>query len=301
MTGLSREIFDKWQIRRSKAQKTAFIELIQSRIPGAKIEQKGISRNIVIGDVDSAKVLLTAHYDTCAVMPIPNFLTPKNIPVYILYNLFIVAVLLAVAVGVGAVVEHFTDSFDIAYFVGLALYFLLLGLMMMGPANKHTANDNTSGVITLLEIYDAMTEEERAKVCFVLFDNEESGLLGSSAFYKMHKSEMQDKLLVNFDCVSDGDHMMLVIKKKAEEAYGQALRSSFLPEGKKRVLFEKASTTLYPSDQRHFPLGVAVSCFNRAPVIGYYMDKIHTPKDTVFDERNITMLKNCVLRFVGEI
>lgn len=298
MTGLSREILDNWQVRRSKGQKTAFIEFIQSHIPAAKVEQKGSSRNIVIGDVDSAKVVLTAHYDTCAVMPIPNFLTPKNIPVYIIYNLFIVAVLLAVAVGVGAVVEHFTDSFDIAYCVGLGLYFILLGLMMMGPANKHTANDNTSGVITLLETYDAMDEAQRAKVCFVLFDNEENGLVGSSVFYKKHKAAMKDKLLINFDCVSDGDYAMLVIKKKAEEAYGQALRRAFLPEGEKKMLFEKSSTTIYPSDQQHFPLGLAVSCFNKAPVIGYYMDKIHTPKDTVFDERNISMLKNSVLRFV---
>lgn len=301
MTGLSQEIFDKWQIRRSKAQKTAFIELVQSRIPEARVEQKGSSRNIVIGDVDSSRLVLTAHYDTCAVMPIPNFLTPKNIPVYILYNLFIVAVLLAVAVGVGAIVEHFTASFDIAYCAGLAVYFLLLGLMMLGPANKHTANDNTSGVITLLEIYEAMDEDARAKVCFVLFDNEENGLVGSSAFYRMHKAAMQDKPLINFDCVSDGDHAMLVIKKKAEAAFGQALRGAFLPEGEKQVLFEKASTTLYPSDQQHFPLGVAVSCFNKAPVIGYYMDKIHTPKDTVFDRRNIEMLKNCVLRLVEGI
>lgn len=298
MTGLSREIFDHWQIRKTKAQKTAFIDFIQSRIPEAKVEKKGSSRNIIIGDVDSAKLLLTAHYDTCSVMPIPNFLTPKNFPVYIVYQLLIVGVLLALAFGVGAAVEHFTDSFESSYFAGLIVYFAILGLMMKGPANKHTANDNTSGVITLLELYEAMSVEMRSKVCLVLFDNEENGVVGSAAFMRMHKKVMQDKLLINFDCVSDGDYAMLVIKKKAEAAHGAALRRAFLPEGEKQVLFEKASTTIYPSDQRHFPLGVAVSCFNKAPVIGYYMGKIHTSRDRVFDERNITLLKNCVLRFV---
>ena len=170
--------------------------------------------------------------------------------------------------------------------------------MMRGPANKHTANDNTSGVITLLEIYDAMSEVQRAKTCFVFFDHEESGLVGSAFFAKKHKEAMKEKLLINFDCVSDGDHVMLVIKRKAEKAYGEALRAAFLPEGEKKMLFEKSATTVYPSDQANFPVALAVSCFNRAPLIGYSMDKIHTPKDTVFDERNIALLRSCVLRFV---
>lgn len=301
MTGLSKEILDSWQVRKKTAQKTAFIGLIQSHIPEARVEKKGASRNIVIGDVDCAKVVLTAHYDTCSVMPFPNFLTPKNIAFYIFYQLLVVAVLFALAFGVGAAVEYFTDSFEVAYCCGLIVYFAALALMMKGPANKHTANDNTSGVITLLEIYEAMSAEKRAQTCFVLFDNEESGLVGSAAFYKMHKAAMKDKLLINFDCVSDGDHVMLVIKKKAEASWGNALRKAFLPEGEKRVLFEKSSTTVYPSDQRNFPVALAVSCFNKAPVLGYYMDKIHTPKDTVFDERNITLLKNSVLRFVEEL
>ena len=35
---------------------------------------------------------------------------------------------------------------------------------MLGKPNKHTANDNTSGVITLLEIYGKMSEDERKNV-----------------------------------------------------------------------------------------------------------------------------------------
>ena len=31
------------------------------------------------------------------------------------------------------------------------MYWVMLLLMMVGPANKHNANDNTSGVVTVLE------------------------------------------------------------------------------------------------------------------------------------------------------
>ena len=36
--------------------------------------------------------------------------------------------------------------------------------MMAGPANKHTANDNTSGVITLTEIMQSVPKELRDSV-----------------------------------------------------------------------------------------------------------------------------------------
>ena len=52
------------------------------------------ARNIVIGDPEAAKVLYTAHYDTCARMPFPNFITPKCLPIYLLYQILLTVVLL---------------------------------------------------------------------------------------------------------------------------------------------------------------------------------------------------------------
>ena len=36
--------------------------------------------DIVFGDVDHAYTIITAHYDTCARMLLPNFSTPGNLP-----------------------------------------------------------------------------------------------------------------------------------------------------------------------------------------------------------------------------
>ncbi len=289
MTGLSAEIFEKYQVRKSKKQKTAFIELIQSRIPEAKVEKKGSVRNIVIGEPDSARVIFTAHYDTCAFMPLPNFITPKNIFIYIIYQLFLTAIIFALAVGIG-VGAGLLISPDIAPAVSVLILWLLLYLMMAGPANPRTANDNTSGVITLCEIYEAMSAEQREKCAFVFFDLEEQGLVGSSAFWRKHKKAVKDTLLINFDCVSDGDHILLVNSKKALAKYGAFLENSFLPQGDKKLLFEKSSAAFYPSDQSRFPCGVGVAALKKAKFIGYYMNRIHTPRDTVFDEKNIRLL-----------
>ena len=86
--------------------------------------------------------------------------------------------------------------------------------MMAGPANRHTANDNTSGVITLLEIALSLPEELRSDVCFVWFDNEERGLLGSAAFAGKHKETKKGALVLNFDCVGDGDSLQFFPTKR---------------------------------------------------------------------------------------
>ena len=300
MTSLSREILADWQVRKSKKQKSAFIELIQSHIPEAKPEQKGSTRNIVIGDADSAKVIYTAHYDTCAVMPLPNFITPKNIVFYIIYQLVITALVFALAYVFGCAVTVLARDQAIGNLCGYCFLWLLIALMIAGPANRHTANDNTSGVITLIETYYAMSPEDRAKCAFVLFDKEELGLVGSALFQKMHKESMKEKLLINFDCVSDGDHILFVSSKKAHKAHAEALEAAFLPRGGKNVMFEKSSRCFYPSDQKNFAYGVGVAALKKSPILGYYMDRIHTPRDTVFDERNIELLRDGAVRLAAK-
>ena len=291
MTSLSSEIFENFQVRKTKKQKSSFIELIQSRIPEAKVEKKGRARNIVIGEPDSAKVIFTAHYDTCAVMPLPNFITPKNIFIYIIYQLFLTAIIFTVAIGCG-VAAGLLVSPELGSLIAFVLIYLLFYLILAGPANPHTANDNTSGVITLCEIYEAMSEQQRKNCAFVFFDLEELGLVGSSAFWRAHKKEVKDTLLINFDCVSDGDNILLVSSKKTLAKYGEALESSFPPRGDKKTLFEKSSSAFYPSDQSRFPCGVGVAALRKAKFIGYYMNRIHTPRDTVFDEKNIEFLRS---------
>ena len=81
MTELSREILRDWQVRKTKEQKSRFIAFLQERLPALRIEEGGLPRcrNLILGDIESADVVFTAHYDTCARLPFPNFITPKNL------------------------------------------------------------------------------------------------------------------------------------------------------------------------------------------------------------------------------
>ena len=300
MTELSRTILETWQVRKTKQQKSDFIAFLQTEFPELQVEKGKFGvRNLVLGSVADAKVVLGAHYDTCARLPFPNFLTPKNFLCYLGYQLLILIPFFAVAFLLSFFLTLAGVPGEVTYWLVLAAYFGLLALMMAGPANRHTVNDNTSGVITLLECYAAMSEEERRETAFVFFDLEESGLIGSAQFAKRHKAEMKGKLLLNFDCVSDGDHFLVIANKKARAAHEDALRAAFskAPEGK-TVSFEKAATTIYPSDQANFPVSVAISAFKRHPVFGLYMDRIHTKRDTELDERNIRWLVESTRKLV---
>ncbi|MBE6607977.1 MAG: Zn-dependent exopeptidase M28 [Ruminococcaceae bacterium] len=303
MTETTKTIFEKYQIRKSKKQKSDFRDCVKSIAYGGgykfSIERgKMGADNIVIGDVSRAKVVYTAHYDTCPILPFPNFITPKNFLIYLLYQIFITCIFLLVPmliIGSAflAVAKNAGLSEDVTGVIYLVIYYLILiaflFFMMAGPANKHTANDNTSGVTTLIDIMNALPDTLKDDVAFIFFDLEESGLFGSKSFYAQHKSMMKDKLLVNFDCVSDGENILIVVNKKARH-YTEYLKEAFIDT--KNIHVEVAEKgVFYPSDQASFPCGIGVASLKYSKMLKtYYMDKIHTNKDTVYREENIEFL-----------
>lgn len=299
MTETTKEIFEKYQIRKNKKQKSAFIEYVKhlSTDQGYTVHvEKGMfgARNIVVGDPSRAKVVYTAHYDTCPVLPFPNFITPKCIALYLLYQVGIIfGIFATVAIGVGVLavlVEALNLGTDFTFWATEIAYFGLLFLLLAGPANKHTANDNTSGVTLLIDIMCDLPENERDSVAFVFFDLEEMGLFGSMSFARKHKREMKNKLLLNFDCVSDGENMLFALRKNAKK-YRTAIETTFEAKDGFRVdVADKG--VFYPSDQMQFPCGVGVAALRSTKGGLLYMNRIHTRRDVIYREENIAFLKN---------
>ena len=302
-------ILDKFQIRKSKKQKEAFrrwlCETLEREGYAPVVEKSkslAASYNVVVGDPGKAKVILGAHYDTCAVMPVPNFMTPRNMLVYLIYQLLLVVLVFAVAAVPAVAAALLGVPEPAVLLIWYAALLLCLWWMMDGKANKHTVNDNTSGVITLLEVALALPQEQWEQVCLVFFDNEEKGVLGSAAFVKIHKKEIAGTLMLNFDCVSDGDYIQFYPAKalKKDEPTLKRLEQAFSSTADKTVEVVR-SFGFYPSDQRSFPRGVGVCALKKKPVIGYYMDRIHTGRDTVLEQANLALLRDGVLRLVNTI
>lgn len=301
MTETTKEIFQKYQVRKSKKQKTAFIEYVKQIAQcygyDCTVEKGAFGvRNIVIGTPDTAKVLYTAHYDTCPRLPFPNFITPKNFLIYLLYQFLIVGIFFAFSFALGffiglisSYVPGMSDTVRlILSFLPQLVCLLFLYLLLDGPANKNTANDNTSGVTTILDIMKELPQDQKSKVAFVLFDLEEAGLFGSASFASKHKAIKKNTLVLNFDCVSDGETILFALKRTTKQ-YTQLLQKAFVSTAD--ITVEITKNAFYPSDNASFKGGIGVASLKKSKHFGIlYMDRIHTNKDVIYREENIRFL-----------
>ena len=299
MQDASTQILKRFQVRCRWRQKIAFIEWLKPRLEqaGYRVRMEASrrltrSRNMVVGDIARAKIIFGAHYDTPALLPFPNFIAPKSLPATAAFQLFILVVALAVALPVGWLVSRLAQSALAGSIVICLVFALFFFFLLAGIPCPATANDNTSGVIALLECALTMPQNARDQVAYVFFDNEEKGMLGSVAFFSRHKNLLKDKPLLNFDCVSDGDDLYLAPKgtAKNDKALIISLTNAFKAMPGKRVHIENGMF-IFPSDQSVFKHAVAVCALRSSPWIGPYIRHIHTARDTVFDERNIELLR----------
>ncbi len=301
------DVLKLFPVRKTKQQKKAFedavTEYAKKQNYSVQVEDnKRGARNIVIGDLNSAKYLVSAHYDTPASIGLPNFIVPNNPVLFFGIQLLLVAFLIAVAAGIGLLAYPVVENERVAFLIGYGAYFAVFLLMLKGPANRNNANDNTSGIVTVLEILSKIPHNLRGRVCFVLFDMEEGGLIGSAIFRKTHKSATENMIVLNLDCVGDGDVIQLTPVKKArkDEALLDGLAKVCGKAGDKELRLRSKGFYGGSSDHKNFPLGVAIMSFHEKKGIGLYCGRIHTWRDTILDEENVMILRDRLIGFISE-
>lgn len=309
------EILQLFQTRKSNKEKDKFADYLSSRLIKAGYSEEDIhlqtkgkglfrTRNIIVGNPDEAKVIIGAHYDTCALSPVPNFMAPTNPFLFLLTQVLIVVVVILLAGIVSYCAMLISDSPVIGYFAFLGAMILLLIQLMFGFKNPHTANDNTSGTITITRILETLEPEFRNKVCAVYFDNEEKGLFGSDFFASKHKDAKKNKILINFDCVGDGQYLVTMAKKRArKETHYQAFIDTLQKHSSGKNLKYRARKMLpmmFPSDQIYFRKGIGVCALKRSP-LGLYCARIHTPFDTHCREDNIQFLTESLVDYISQL
>lgn len=299
------KILEKYQLRNTKKQKQRFRTFLIDQLEneGIHAEEERIKRhvNVVIGNPQKAEVFLTAHYDTCALLPFPNYVIPNDFMGFVLSQLLMVIALIVPIVILGNVLAMLISFPE---FIDRNLTTLLLlvecAWVYYGVGNPHTANDNTSGVITVISILLALSNDQREKVCVVLFDNEEKGLLGSKAFSKKYPDVRASKIVLNFDCVSDGDTFFFFPSKGGEKdtLLENIILTSYVPDDGKEVRINHGFG-YYPSDNNRFKKSYGI-CALKKGLAFYSMGRIHTWRDTVFEEKNIKILIDGTVRFIQQ-
>lgn len=309
MNEISCKILDYYQVRKTKKQKEEFRKYIIHELNQygycPRIQNKGINNNIIIGNMEKAKIFCTAHYDTQAVLPFPNLIVPNNLFGLILSQLAIIICVLILIFLINIVfIKLFVwtglfNGFELSIASSIS-WLIIIIWMLFGKANKHTANDNTSGVVTIIESAIKLPEDFRDEVCFVLFDNEELGLLGSAAFAKEYKKYIKNKLIINFDCVSDANDIFFFPTKqiKNDQSKHEVIIKTFASTNYINVHMNKGFG-FYPSDNFNFKYAYGVCSLKKG--LFYYLDRIHTSRDIIFNEENIELLSDGVCKLVNTI
>ncbi len=306
-------LLEKYQIRKTKDQKTAFLAWAQEEIKNMGYEcrveeyEKDMfkCRNLIVGNPEEAKVIYTAHYDTQPVMPLPNMVFPKNTLATLGAQLPIFLIMFIACRGVVFLMDRLAgeDPMMNLLLVELGLFsvlFLFLGLLFFGPANKHTANDNTSGTACLMEMMSQLPEEERKHAAFIFFDQEEKGKVGSLEFAKKYPEIKKKGYIMNLDCIGDGKHMLIVAPKKTPDDELTALEQLF--QSRDGFIAEAATAkhASYNSDQRSFSRGYAIAALHLHPQFGLHLKRIHTKRDTICEKANLQFVIDGCLKLLKQ-
>ena len=297
------EIDTQFPIRKTAAQKRAFEKWVMAKmremgyrpyVDGMNRKDKLRHRNIVAGDPQNAELLISAHYDTAATIGVPDLRIPRNFPVYILSQGAVLLGMLLISLLIGTAVGLATKSGDWLILTFFFAYLALMLLMMFGAANKHNVNDNTSGIAALLETMQRLSPEAREKTAFILFDHQETGSRGAKSYGAQHVEVQTMKLLVDLNCVGDGNTFVISAPKMAQDkpeyaAVRESLEANAMASGVSTQFFGRAGVQ-GAGDYRRFVCGVGVSAYHHSAGVGLITGRIHTSRDTVCRQENLDYL-----------
>ena len=226
----------------------------------------GSVTNVVVGDIDKAKIILAAHYDTGVRELLPPLICPTRPLTFLLYQALYPLLMVA-----GSFLLSLAVTFPLNLpGMMLPLFLLLLVVALFypkyGPDEKNNRNANTSGVVTLLEV-------AKTYPC------------------------LKEKPVFVVDCVGEGDEL-LVLPSKATRWDGDlldAINENFVNGEKKTCFLKTDGQIIFPSDNRAFPHSTAVCACKKVAGFG----RCILPRGTgEIDEENVALLREGLCRLI---
>ncbi len=304
----AQEIFENHPTRFTGKEKSALRATLRAELnkmgysDDEITEIKASGTNLLVGD-PHAEYMFTAHYDTPGrtgwMLKTASLWGQTGANVFLIMIMCLLG--MAVPIASSFIVPDVSGSG--MFWLGELAVLLILVIMIISMVikNKNNRNDNTSGVLALLAMAEKVTadQEMRKKSCFVFFDNEEWGLLGSGGFAgycKKNGIDLSGTKVINFDCVGCGDVLTFASTKNTE--ISGALTKAFDEAGQKPV--RKRSAMIFLSDHANFNNSVMVSYTKKSLLGLLYLPLIHTSKDIPCDVEQINRLTDDVFTFAKE-
>ncbi len=294
MQNFAQQIQSRYPLRRKAQEKEnmrAFL-MGQSRALGyeAQLINRRRAMNVVVGDVEKAKVVLCASYDTGLREFLPQFICPTRPEIYVLYQALtpILMLLLSFVVSFALTFAINRPTLTLPLFVALLVGMLLY--LRFGPSETRTANDNTSGVAALLSVLESLTPRHRGTLAVAFLDKN-----GGKELKKAYPS-LRDKVVINLDCIGCGDEI-LILPSKYTRWNGElldAITECFENTGNKTCFLKTDGLVYYPSENRAFRYNVAVCACRKVKGFGRFVRQMSGE----IDEENLEIVRKGLVRLI---
>ena len=157
--------------------------------------------------------------------------------------------------------------------------------------------DNTAGVITLLEIAEAIPESCKNRVCFALFDRTAMGLTGGRSYRKAHRAATDRQLVLNLDLPGRGNRLAFIPTKclKQDRKRLTALYRACGYFGKKSLLVQEKKVNAFPSEQRFFPYAAGIHVLKKGKL---GLRTVRSKTGEIWEPTNINILRAALTSFL---
>lgn len=261
-------IIKDYGVRYKRKQKDAFLDFAKGyfeslRLP-CEVVNVFLGKVLLIGNIDKAKYLVTAHYDTARVTKLPAVISPDNRTLINLSRLFR---------GVGA---KFVTSWY--------------------KPNLFNYNDNTSGLAVVMDI--AKRHKENNKIAYALFDNEEKIFYSAYFFRNKFKKALKKIRVINLDCVGTGKSIGVLIHNWANIKFAEDI-SNYLKFAKKYDSFARKPRGKLHTDAGAFKKNsVTVSAFLMKGKT-HVIYNTHSKKDKNIDYDTMNFLAERLTKYLA--
>lgn len=264
-TKLFQMINAQFPARHTTVQKQEFLAWCKGYFGGLGLpvqeRKEGGGINLLIGDLSQSQIVLSAHYDTANKHRASFYSTCEN--------------------GVMPRLKQYFTCIRSA-------------LSRCKGYNPVNANDNTSGVATLLSV----ATKKPFGVCFLLTDGEEEGAYPARAFAKENQAVLQNKLFVALDCVGKGRDFGVIYYRHYNRKYAEDLSAFLQGDYGAKACFPKSA---FPTDAEYFLKAVCISSFLLGKKGRRYFTDVHTPRDNEICTQNLEYLSDALCRYAREI
>ena len=297
---------ERFPVRRTKAQKRAFLDWLTEELralgcaPREETNGHFGARNLLTGDPERSAVLFVAHYDTPARWLLPDLCFPRNLPLWALWQLLHMALLLLPALAAYVAVWRLTGGNARTGLWALVLVYAgMLCLSQFGPANRVNRGEDADPA-AMLTLLASLPEADRRKAAFLFADRGSTGGSGAKAWAKEHPMPAYTRLTVAFARVGSGDRLLAAATDLAARCTGFGALTASL-EAETALAPERCPARLCTvrGDRKAFRCGVSLTGCRKTRPAGLWFHGGHTPGDRKVFPETVRAVCGALARFLA--